>query len=67
MQDGFVKYINEDKVQYCFYKKGNRQKSYENNIDFLNDFTKFDIRNKYRKFFDMDNIKVENFLIDNDV
>ena len=65
-QNGFAKYINEDKIKYGLYKNGKREKWYENDNEFVNDFVKFDINNKYKGFFDMDKDVVHNYLINRD-
>ena len=65
-QNGFAKYINEEKIKYGLYNNGKREKWYENENEFINDFVKFDINNKYKSFFDMDKNVVQNYLINKD-
>ena len=65
-QNGFAKYINDEKIKYGLYNDGKREKWYDNNDDFFNDFIKFDINNKYKTFFDKDKKSLENYLIKND-
>ncbi len=67
MQSGFVKYINDDKIKYGFYYDGRREKWYDNDNEFLVEFIKFDVNQKYKIFFDMDKNIIENYLIINDI
>ena len=65
-QNGFVKYINEDKIKCGIYNDGRREKWYEDEDKFLYDLLKNN-NNQFRKFFEMDIIELEKFLVNNDV
>ena len=66
-QSGFVKYINDDKIKYGLYNNGKREKWYENNNEFLNDFIKFDTNHKFKTFFEMDKNNIDNYLNKDDI
>ena len=66
-QNGFVKYITDKTIKYGFYNNGKREKWYETDNDFLEDFVKFDKDAKFKTFFEMDKISVENYLLSKDL
>ena len=56
-QNGFVKNINEDRIDYGIYKDGKKEKIFENENEFWINFIDKESK-KYKAFFKMDKINV---------
>ena len=60
-QNGFVKHINGNNIKYGIYKEGKKEKLFEKEEEFWNNFV--DIKSqKYKKFFEMDKNEIHNYI-----